>query len=165
MVVLIGSGHAAYGLGIQRQAAQWYDGKIACIIPIQVSDGRGRTIETVQASYADYVWGLPAEKEPLYPELSIATSEVPGETRRRVLSVGDLSPARSAGFLAGDVLVSMDGTLLKDGETYNRLMAGKAWGDSAVFVVRRQAKDREAQEVTLKVDFRRRVPAARPPAK
>ncbi|MBZ5496922.1 MAG: ChaN family lipoprotein [Acidobacteriia bacterium] len=162
MVVLIGSGHVAYNLGIQRQAAQWYDGKMASIIPIQVLDERGRPVESVQASYADYIWGLPQEKAPLYPELGVATNEVPGESRRRVLSVSEGSPARSAGFQSGDVLISMDGVPLTDAETLNRLMAGKSWGDSAVFVVRRQSKEGAPQELTLIVNFRRPSSSARP---
>jgi uncharacterized iron-regulated protein len=162
MVVLIGSGHVAYSLGIQRQAAQWFDGKMASIIPIQIADDRGRQVDTVQASYADYVWGLPREEDALYPELGIATSEVPGETRRRIMSVSDNSPGKIGGIQVGDVLISLDGTALNDGETFNRLMADKAWGDSAVFVVRRQSKDGGPQEVTVKVNLRRRTPAAKP---
>jgi uncharacterized iron-regulated protein len=159
MVVLIGSGHVAYNLGIQRQSATWYQGKMASIIPIEVLDDRGRQIETVRASYADYLWGVPSESAPLHPELGAATNEVQGEGRRRVLSVTSGSPAKLAGFQTGDVLIAMDGIPLPDGETLNRLMAEKSWGDQAVFVVRRQAKDGAAQEVTLKVDFRRRSTA------
>jgi uncharacterized iron-regulated protein len=162
MVVLIGSGHVAYGLGIQRQAAQWFDGAMAAIIPIQVMDARERQIDTVRASYADYFWGLPPEQDALYPELGIATAEVPGETRRRVMSVSDNSPGKIGGFQVGDVLISLDDTALKDGETLNRLMAEKAWGDSAIFVVRRQPKNGAAQEVTVRVNLRRRNPAAKP---
>jgi uncharacterized iron-regulated protein len=157
MVVLIGSGHVAYNLGIQRQAAQWYEERMASIIPIQVVDDRDRPIESVQASYADFVWGLPQEKDSLYPELGAATVEVPGEGRRRVMSVSE--PARSAGFQPGDVLLSMDGAPLPDSETLNRLMADKTWGDAGTFVVRRQPKDGTPQEVTLNVNFRRSVPA------
>jgi uncharacterized iron-regulated protein len=159
MVVLIGSGHVAYGLGIQRQAAQWYDGKMAAIIPIQVLDDKEQPVENVQASYADYVWGLPPEQTPVYPELGVSTGEVPGETRRRILSVSNDSPAKTAGFQTGDVLVSMDGVPLPDAETLNRLMAEKSYGDFAVFVVHRQPKEFAPQELTLKVDFRRRPPA------
>jgi len=161
MVVLIGSGHVAYNLGIQRQAANWYEGAMASIIPIQVMDERDRAVEGVQASYADYLWGLPPERSPLYPELGAATSEVPGETRRRVLSVSAGSPAGMAGFQTGDVLISMDGIPLPDSETMNRLMAEKRWGDAAVFVVRRQPIDGAPTEMTLKVDFRRRPPVPR----
>jgi membrane-associated protease RseP (regulator of RpoE activity) len=159
MIVLIGSGHVAYGLGIQRQAAQWFDGKMASIIPIQVMDARGRPIDTVRASYADYIWGLPAEQDGLYPELGVATGELPGATGRRVMSVSDPSPGKLAGFQVGDVLVTLDGITVTDGETLNRLMAQKAWGDSAVFVVRRQSKDGAAQEITVRVNLRRRIPA------
>jgi uncharacterized iron-regulated protein len=162
MVVLIGSGHVAYGLGIQRQAAQWFDGKMACVIPIQVADGRGRAVDSVQASYADYIWGLPAEKDTLYPDLGVATGDVPGETRRRIMSVSDNSPGKAAGFQVGDILISMDGIALKDGETLNRLMADKSWGDSAVFVVRRQPKDGNPQEATLIANFRRRAASSKP---
>jgi len=162
MVVLIGSGHVAYNLGIQRQAAQWYDGKMASIIPIQVSDDRDRPVESVQASYADYLWGVPPERAPLYPELGAATNDVPGETRRRVLAVSEGSPAKIAGFQPGDILISMDGIPLPDAETMNRLMAEKRWGDSALFVVRRQPKDGAPLDATLKVDFRRRNTAPRP---
>jgi uncharacterized iron-regulated protein len=154
MVVLIGSGHVAYGLGIQRQAAQWYGGKTAGIIPMPVADDRRRAVENVQASYADFVWGLPPESDPEYPDLGVATSEVPDEGHRRVLSVAEGSPGGAAGFQTGDILLSMDGAAL-DGETLNRLMAGKSWGDEAVFVVRRQAKDGTSREVTIKVLFRR----------
>ena len=150
MVVLIGSGHVAYNLGILRQSAQWYQGKMASIIPIQVLDERDRPIESVQASYADYVWGLPQEKDALYPELGASTTEIPGDGRRKVMSVGE--PAKSAGFQAGDILISMDGTPLPNGEALNRLMAEKTYGDSAVFLVQRQGSP---ESVPLRVNFRR----------
>jgi uncharacterized iron-regulated protein len=151
MVVLIGSGHVAYGLGAQRQAAQWYDGRMASIIPIQVVDDKDRNIETVRASYADFVWGLPQEKDALFPDLGLSTSEIPGESRRKVIAVSKDSVAKTAGFEVGDILISMDGASLSDREIMNRLMADKAWGDSAAFVVRRGDK-----EIPLQVPFRRR---------
>jgi S1-C subfamily serine protease len=104
MVVLVGSGHVAYGMGIERQAAQWFDGKMASLIPIEVADGKGRPIQAVRASYADFIWGLPPEKDALYPELGLASGEVTGATRRKVLSVSGDSPAQRAGFKIGDIL-------------------------------------------------------------
>jgi uncharacterized iron-regulated protein len=69
LVVLVGSGHVVYDLGIQRQAAQWSDTPIASVIPIPIRTGDDEPVETVQASYADFIWGLPAETDPLYPYL------------------------------------------------------------------------------------------------
>ncbi len=60
MVVLAGSGHVVYGLGIERQAARHFEGKIATIVPLNVRDDEGHDVKTVQASYADFLWGLPA---------------------------------------------------------------------------------------------------------
>lgn len=156
MVVLIGSGHVAYGLGIQRQAAQWFDGPMASVIPIRVVDGKDRPVEAVQASYANYIWGLPPEKDPVYPDLGIATGDIPGDPRRKVLSVGKNSLGNQAGFLVGDILISMDGKPISDRETFNRLMSEMRWGDRATIVVRRGET-----QVSLRVDFRRKVPVGR----
>jgi membrane-associated protease RseP (regulator of RpoE activity) len=154
MVVLIGSGHVAYGLGIQRQAQRWYDGKMASLVPIPVLDERQRPVVSVQASYANFLWGLPHEKDPLYPELGIATGDIPGERRRKVLSVSSDSVAKDAGFQVGDVMVSMDGFAIEDREVLNRMLSEKRWGDAASFVVRRGEG-----EVPLEVRFRRTPPS------
>ena len=153
MVVLIGSGHAAYGLGIQRQARQWYKGKAAAVIPIMVQVEDNKPIETVRASYADFIWGILPEKDPLYPDLGVATVEAKGSNRRAVVSVSDDSVGKAAGFSVGDVLVSLDGNPVPDRETLNTLMASKRWGDEAEFVVERGGK-----QATLHALFRRRAP-------
>lgn len=59
MAVLAGTGHVAYGLGIERQARQWFDGPIASVLPAWIEDGAGR--QTVRASYATFLQGLPEE--------------------------------------------------------------------------------------------------------
>jgi len=149
MVVLVGSGHVAYGLGIERQARKWFDGGIATLIPVAATDS-GSPVKSVQASYANFVWGIAEETDSLFPTLGVSTAVGQGEAARRVLIVQPDSAGARAGFKAGDVLVSLDGTPLADKELYSRLMAGKRWGDSATFVVRRGA-----EEVTLRAVFRR----------
>lgn len=141
MVVLAGSGHLAYGLGIQRQAARWLDGApgaMATVIPIPVEDEDGEPVETVRASYADFVWGLPPAAEPLYPALGLSTTAVSdGDPRRRVLFVPEESVAAAAGFQPGDVLLTMDGQPLPDRRTFHRRMAATRWGDRVAFTVER----------------------------
>jgi uncharacterized iron-regulated protein len=150
MVVLIGSGHVAYGLGIQRQAVQWFDGEMAAIVPIPVIDEKGDRVKTVQASYADFIWGLPPFVDELYPDLGISTLKVDESERRRVIHVAEDSVAQSAGFAIGDVLMTMNGSDLPDRRTLNRMMAGLRWGDSAVYEV-----DRGGERVALTAQFRR----------
>jgi serine protease Do len=150
MVVLVGSGHVAYGVGIALQVRQWYDGRVATVIPVPVATATGKAIPQVRASYADFVWGLPADTETIFPRLGISTRTGAGTAQREIILVEKDSVAARAGFQPKDVLVSMDGQPIADRETFNRLMAGKQWGDGATFVVKRGE-----EEVTLTALFRR----------
>lgn len=137
MVVLIGSGHVAYGLGAERQAKLWFEGGVASVIPVPVLDGKDRPVK-VRASYADYLWGVPQETDPLYPVLGLSTRDPKdGSAGWPVINVSRGSVAEAAGFRVGDVLLSMDGTALDRKGVFNRLMAGKRWSDTASYEVRR----------------------------
>ncbi len=162
MVILVGSGHVAYDVGIARQARRWFDGQVATLIPVPVAlPNEGKSIDSLRASYAGFVWGVMPEEESSFPSLGLSTRA--GENGRRVvLQVEKDSAAARAGFAVNDVLMSMDGHPLPDRESLNMLMARKAWGDGARFVVKRG--DREE---TLTVYFRRtppRVAAPTPPS-
>lgn len=150
MVVLAGSGHVAYGVGIARQARTYFPGVIATVIPVNVRDLDGTEVKTVQASYADFLWGVPAETAPLYPALGLSTASAEGEKALKVILVSEKTPAEKAGFKTGDVLLTMDGVAVPDKETLNRLVAGRNWGDESVFTVKRGT-----ETVTLRVALRR----------
>jgi uncharacterized iron-regulated protein len=137
MVVLVGAGHVQYGLGIERQARQYFDGKVASVIPVAIDDDQQKPVRAVQASYANFLWGVPRELGPLYPDLGLATHTRPDDQRLEVLDVEKDTPASAAGFQVGDVLLTLDGTPIADRETLARLVAGKRWGDAAAFTVRR----------------------------
>ena len=72
VVVLIGSGHAAYGLGAERQLAPHFKGRIASLIPVTVRDGDGKPVPSVNAAYANYVWGVPWTAQPTDPVLGVS---------------------------------------------------------------------------------------------
>jgi uncharacterized iron-regulated protein len=154
MVVLVGAGHVQYGLGIERQARQWFSGRIASVIPVAVEDEKTGPVKSVQASYANFVWGIPSEIGPLYPDLGLATHTRATDKLMEVLDVEKDTPAAVAGFQVGDVLLTLDGVELADRETLARLVAGKRWGDAAAFTVRRG----EAS-VPVAVLLRRALPA------
>lgn len=139
LVVLIGFGHVAYGLGLERQARQWFPpekGRMTSLIPVPVVE-KDQAVSSVAASFADFVWGVPEEGDPLYPSLGISTMAVPGEQARQVIQVEKDSPAEAAGFAEGDVLLTLDGQPLPDREAFNLRMAGKRWGDAVTVTVRR----------------------------
>ncbi len=149
MVVLVGSGHVAYGLGIEHQARQWFNGPIASVIPMEVTDNNV-PIKAVRASYANFIWGIPEEVDSLYPNPILSTRAIANGKGLQVLTPEKGSLADKTGFKANDVLVSVDGTAVPDKETLNRIIAGKRWGDVAVYVVRR-GNDTQ----TLTMQFRR----------
>ncbi len=151
MVVLVGMGHVQYGLGIERQARQWFSGRIGSVIPVAVEDEKKGPVKSVQASYANFVWGIPGETGSLYPDLGLANHVRP-DKRLEVLDVEKDTPAAAAGFQVGDLLLTMDGVDLANRETLARLVAGKRWGDPAAFTVKRGE-----ETVPLTVLFRRVV--------
>ncbi len=153
MVVLVGAGHVQYGLGIERQVRQWFPGRVASVIPVKVEDDKKGPVRSVQASYANFVWGIAPEVDSLYPELGVATHVRGDDKLLEVLDVEKDTPAAAAGFRVGDVLLTMDGVALADRATLARLVAGKRWGDAAAFTVRR-----DKDTVPLNVLLRRTMP-------
>ena len=153
MVILVGSGHVAYGVGIERQARKWFDGPIASLIPVSVGTPAHGLVKSTRASYANFIWGVPDEIDSAYPSMGTSTAVGTGDAQRRVIIVQEDSPGAQAGVKVGDVMQSLDGVPLTDKETFSRLMAAKRWGDSATLIV-----TRGTETVTLKVVFRRTIP-------
>ena len=152
MVILVGSGHVAYGVGIERQARKWVDGPISTIIPVSVGNPARGIEKDTQASYANFIWGIADEQDTAFPTMGTSTAVGEGEAARRVIIVQPGSAADKAGVKTGDILQSLDGVPLTDKETFNRLVATKRWGDSTPLVVKRGA-----ETVTLNVVFRRQL--------
>jgi uncharacterized iron-regulated protein len=150
LVVLVGSGHVAYGVGIEHQARQWFDGRITTLIPVPVQDSEEKPVESVKASYANFVWGIPYEGDSLYPSLGFSTTETAGP--RKIIAIEKDSIAARSGFQVNDQVLSLDGIAAPDRETWNRLMAAKNWGDSVVVAVKRGDA-----EVGINVELRRKL--------
>ncbi|HKF44505.1 MAG TPA: ChaN family lipoprotein [Thermoanaerobaculia bacterium] len=139
VVVLLGQGHVAYGLGAERQAKLWFSGKTATLVPAAISDTeKGRcAIESVQASLADYVWGIPEEEDPRYPTPGFATRRVENDGQPEVIQVDKKSSAARAGLKVGDRLLEVDGRPTADREAIRNAFADKRWGDGLRLTVRR----------------------------
>jgi S1-C subfamily serine protease len=147
VVVLVGSGHVAYGLGIERQARRSFDGAISSIIPIEIA--KGETMQ-VRASYADIVWGVPREPYLAHPSLGITPVTRSADQLQQVVVVERNSPAAAAGVVVGDIVLAIDGQPVTSRESFNRLSATKDWGDTADVKLRRGS-----EEITVKLFLRR----------
>ncbi len=151
VVILVGSGHVMYGVGIERQLRGWFKGGIASLIPVSSVADDGDAIPKVRSSYANFVWGLPKDDSAPFPRLGISTrSSGPAEGQREIIMIEPDTIGERAGFKLKDVLVSLDGQSIADREVFMRLMAEKEWGDGATFVVKRGDED-----VTIPVVFTR----------
>jgi aminopeptidase N len=139
MVVLLGSGHVAFGLGAPRQAVHYTTEPLATVIPVPVVDEDGQPTRA-RASYADFLWALPPEPTLApYPALGVNLSD--GKDGHLVASaVTERGPAALAGLLAGDRIVSFDGKPVADKEAFLTLLAGKSWADGVALVIERAGK-------------------------
>jgi aminopeptidase N len=148
MVVLVGSGHVAYGLGIERQARAWFGGSVASVIAMSLADDEGPT-GAVRASYANFVWGVPREPDSAWPSLGVSTRTAEGG-RRPIIDVEKDSPAAHAGLKVGDVLVKIDDVAIDSREAMSRQMASYNWGDAPRVTI-----TRGDQQLVLTVALRR----------
>lgn len=149
VVVLVGSGHVVYGLGIERQARTWFDGPVSSVVAMPLHDDEGRETGPVRASYAHFLWGVPRERWSAWPSLGLSTRAGEGGSRQ-VIAVDDDGPAARAGVKVSDVLVRLDAVTIDSREALGRRMATYHWGDVATLVVRRGS-----EELTLRVPLRR----------
>ena len=149
MVVLIGSGHVVYGLGAERQAKIWFDGKTATLVPVPVQDEKGKPI-TVRASIGDFIWGVPRPTDPVYPALGISTRETKDPERLVVIAVEKEGVGSAAGFRTEDELLTMDDGAVPTKEAMALRMSEKRWADAAVFRIRRGG-----ETIALTAYFRR----------
>lgn len=106
----------------------------------------------MRASYANFIWGIPYERDSLYPSLGFSVSESAGV--RKIIAVEKDSIAARSGFQVGDQVLSLDGVPTPDRETWNRIMAAKNWGDTALVTVKRGGA-----EVKIDAQLRRTLKA------
>ena len=150
MVVLIGAGHATYGLGAERQIRDAFDGRIRSLVPVPIRDGDNQPVRHVRASYADFIWGVPPEVEPEYPSLGVSLMGAVGSAPTAVIQVSDDSVAQRAGIRVGDVLLHLDQSKLDSGVALRKQIAGYDWGDSALLRF-----ERDGTVQSLDLHFRR----------
>lgn len=143
MVVLIGSGHVTYGLGSERQTAPYYSGRIASIIPVQIDPRTPPEERRVQASYANYIWGLPQAREEVYPSLGVSLMGALGDQPTKVIQVSRGSVADRAGIQVGDVLLELNGKKIGDSVALRSHVATWRWGDMAQARIERDGVPRK----------------------
>ena len=143
MVVLIGSGHVTYGLGAERQTVPYYDGKIRSLIAVEILDDEDVPVETVRASFANYIWGLPQQQAEEYPSLGVSLMGEIGEQPTKIIQVSEDSVAERAGMLVGDVLLSLNGEPVESSLSLRKTVSAWRWGDMVSATIERERVEQE----------------------
>ncbi len=141
IVVLAGSGHLLFNLGINLRAYKKSRLSYKTVICVVVPNGQSRV--QVSRSLADYVWGLSEEERPAYPSVGLHFKKFEGLGNLVI----DRKPidglAKDADFEKGDVVLSVDGRIHRDINELRTYLAEFTWGDQVTFQLLREAKQIE----------------------
>lgn len=135
VVVLAGSGHLLYNLGLNRRAYERSKLPFRTVVAVEVPEG-AKTV-AVSRAIADYVFGLPAEKEKAFPSAGLPLKKVEGLENLVVDPKPADGVAGRSGFEKGDVILSVDGLAYTDINELRMALAKLARGGEAKFKVLR----------------------------
>lgn len=145
VVVLAGSGHLLYNLGINRRAFERSQLPFKTVICIVVPKDR-QSLE-VSRSLGDYIWGIPEEEIPAFPSVGLSLKKIDG-LDNLVISENPINGvAENGDFEKGDVILSVDGRAFDDINELRIYLSRFSWGDEVKFLLLRDA---EKIQVVLK---------------
>jgi len=148
MVVLVGSGHLLYNLGINRRVQETNRLPFRTVVAIELAPEEKNL--TVAGSFADYIWGIPEQEKPAYPAIGLALKKVDG-LENLVLERKPIDGVAAGGdFEKGDVVLSVDGKKFADINELRIHLAEYKWGDEVKI---RLLRGGEVREVTVKFEY------------
>ena len=146
VVVMVGSGHLIYNLGINLRVSERDPAKFKTVVCVPVPAGEMRT---VSRTLADFIWGIPEEERPVYPSDGLALKKFKGLENPVVEREPILGVAKGKNFKKGDVVLSVDGKKYTSINELRKYMSRFTWGDEVTFKLLRDASE---IEVTLKYE-------------
>jgi uncharacterized iron-regulated protein len=147
VVVLVGSGHLLYNLGLNRRAYE--RSKLPFRTVIAVVAPAGKTSVAVSRAIADYVFGLPPETGKAFPNVGLGLKKVEDLENLVIDPKPTEGIAGRAGFEKGDVILSVDGQAYTDINELRMALAELACGEEAKFKVLRAGA---VKDVTFKCE-------------
>lgn len=135
VVVLVGSGHLLYNLGLNRRAFE--RSKLPFKTVVAVEAPAGKKGQTVSRAIADYVFGLPPETGKAFPNVGLGLKKVDDLENLIIDPKPTDGVAGRAAFEKGDIVLSVDGKAYTDINELRMALARLACGDEAKFRVLR----------------------------
>ncbi|MFW6139964.1 MAG: ChaN family lipoprotein [Acidobacteriota bacterium] len=143
VIVLAGSGHFLYNLGINRRVYERRSLPYKTVICVNVPKGE-KSIE-VSRSLADFVYGLTNEEKPVYPSSGIALKKVEGLDNLVIERDPISGAAKGQDFKKGDIILSADGKRYTSINNLRKYLSHFTWGDKVCFKLLREADPVETQ--------------------
>ncbi len=153
-VLIAGSAHVAYGLGIPwRYRRAQGRARILTLVPVQVMAGKKESgaeenpmvsalagqlkpAAVFSRGLADVVFAVSAESKPYFAEAGFS-GRMNADGACEVERVREASPAAAAGLKKGDLILAVDGVPVKSLESLRLLLAGKNWEDAIILDIRK----------------------------
>jgi uncharacterized iron-regulated protein len=146
MVVLAGSGHLLYNLGINRRIFEKSRLPFKTVVCVAIPQGQ-QTVE-VSRSLADYVWGIPEEEKPVFPSVGLSFKKIDGLENLVIDRKPIDGVAKNSNFEKGDIVLSVDSKAFKDINELRIYLAQFRWEDEAKFLVLR-----DGEEIQVALEF------------
>ncbi|MGQ9801108.1 MAG: ChaN family lipoprotein [Candidatus Saccharicenans sp.] len=146
VVVLAGSGHMLYNLGLNYRASKMSGQPFITVIGVQVSEN---SRVKVSRGLADFIYGVREKEYPAYPAFSLNLKKVEGLTNLVVAANPSEPLAKAAGFQKGDVILAAGDQAFDDLNELRMFLANHNWGDEVQFRVLRNG---EVIRLVVKLD-------------
>lgn len=141
MVVLVGSGHLLYNLGINRRAYEKNRLALKTVICVVIPEGK-KSIK-VTRSLADYVWGINEEQTPIFPSIGLRFKKFDRLDNLVIERKPIDGISKNANFEKGDIVLSVDGKSFSDINELRIYLAEFNWDDEVKFCLLRNAQQLE----------------------
>ncbi len=141
VVVLAGSGHLLYNLGINRIVHEDLGGNFKTVVCVDIPGEEGAV--EVSRSLADYVWGITEDERPVFPSLGLSFKKFEGLENPFLERKPINGAALNADFEKGDVILFVDGKAFEDINDLRIYLAKFSWGDEVSFRILRNGEERE----------------------
>ncbi|MDD8026140.1 MAG: ChaN family lipoprotein [Acidobacteriota bacterium] len=146
VVVLVGSGHLIYNLGLNRRSSERSKLPFKTVVAVPVPMGQA-TVK-VARTLADYIVGIQEEARPAYPSIGLGFSSFEGLDNLVIASKPSDGAALGQGFEKGDVVLSVDGRSFTDANELRTYLAGFGWDAEIKFKLLRSGL---VKDVVLKL--------------
>jgi uncharacterized iron-regulated protein len=156
VVVLVGSGHLLYNLGLNRRAFE--KSKLPFKTVVAVAVPKGKPSLTVSRALADFIVGIPEEDRPAYPSIGLGFKKFKGLDNPVVDSKPIDGVALDQGFEKGDVVLFVDGKTYADINELRIALAKIPWDGEAKFEILRAGVKKD---IVLKFREQPPVPEAK----